>query len=149
VRLSDVLSENCIALQESCQSGLQALRRLTGLLSDAGLLYSENEFLLSVLTREEEEPTALGQGVAVPHGRSAAVRRPCMALMTLTPGIDYGAPDGLPVRTMFLLATPPDAADAHLQMLALVAELVGSPGGTERLLSCSLPQELYRMCTAM
>ncbi|MDD6788533.1 MAG: PTS sugar transporter subunit IIA, partial [Lachnospira sp.] len=82
MRLSDVLSVNCISLQASCQSRFEALRRLTGMLADAGLIYSKSEFLLSVLTREEEEPTALGQGVAVPHGRSAAVKRPCMALMT-------------------------------------------------------------------
>ena len=141
MRLSDVLSVNCISLQASCQSRFEALRRLTGMLA-------KSEFLLSVLTREEEEPTALGQGVAVPHGRSAAVKRPCMALMTLTPGIDYGAPDGLPVRIIFLLATPPDAADAHLQMLALVAGLVGAPGGPEKLLACRGVQELFQMCVS-
>lgn len=146
MRLADVLSEKCICVQQPCQSGLEALRRLTGLLADSGLIYSKSEFLLSVLTREEQKPTALGLGVAVPHGRSAAVRRPCMALMTLTPGIDYGAPDGLPVRLLFLLATPPDAADAHLQMLAMVAQLVGSPGGADRILSCTSEQELYQLC---
>lgn len=148
MRLSDVLSVNCISLQASCQSRFEALRRLTGMLADAGLIYSKSEFLLSVLTREEEEPTALGQGLAVPHGRSAAVKRPCMALMTLTPGIDYGAADGLPVRIIFLLATPPDAADAHLQMLALVAGLVGAPGGPEKLLACRGAQELFQMCVS-
>jgi fructose-specific phosphotransferase system IIA component len=148
MRIADVLQENCIRVQASCASRLEALRQMSGMLSDAGLIYSKSQFLVSVLAREELEPTALGMGIAVPHGRSPAVRRPCMALMTLVPGIDYGAPDGVPVQIIFMLATPPEAADVHLEMLALVAEAAGGPKEIDRILSCRSAGELYSLLTA-
>lgn len=70
--------------------------------------------------REQKDETGLPGGIAIPHAKSAAVTAPSLAFARLSPGVDFGAPDG-PADLVFLIAAPADAAEAHLAVLSKLA----------------------------
>ncbi len=70
--------------------------------------------------REEKDETGLPGGIAIPHAKSAAVTEPSLAFARLSPGVDFGAPDG-PADLVFLIAAPEGAAEAHLAVLSQLA----------------------------
>nr|WP_158861925.1 fructose-specific PTS transporter subunit EIIC [Leifsonia sp. AG29] len=70
--------------------------------------------------REQKDETGLPGGIAIPHAKSAAVTQPSLAFARLTPGVDFGAPDG-PADLVFLIAAPDNAAETHLAMLSKLA----------------------------
>lgn len=78
----------------------------------------------SVLSRESIASTAMGDGLAVPHGRAEAISEFRMAAGLAESVDDYVAPDGQPVRACFLLLTPPADGGAHLKVLARLARLM-------------------------
>ena len=81
-----------------------------------------------MLAREAAGSTAVGDGIAIPHVRAPIVQngvQPAIALCTLSQPIDFGARDGKPVHTLFLLATP--TVNAHLQILARLAAALHDP----------------------
>lgn len=78
----------------------------------------------SVLAREAIVSTAMGEGLAVPHGRTDAVGEIRMAAGLVAAVDDYEAPDGVPVRACFLLVTPSSDGGAHLKVLGRLARLM-------------------------
>jgi len=78
----------------------------------------------SVLAREGEASTAIGDGLAVPHGRTDAIHEIWMAAGIVEGVEDYAAPDGVPVRACFLVVTPEKDAGLHLKVLGRLARLM-------------------------
>lgn len=93
----------------------------------------ENQLYASLLERERLGTTALGSGVAVPHCRVSGLKEPLGCLVTLSDAIDYDAPDGAGVDLLFVLLVPPDANQAHLDLLAEVARRFSDPSYCQRL----------------
>ena len=85
-----------------------------GRATDADALFTD------AWAREEKDETGLPGGIAIPHAKSPAVTTPSLAFARLTPGVDFGAPDG-PADLVFLIAAPADAAEAHLAVLSKLA----------------------------
>ncbi|WP_169582289.1 fructose-specific PTS transporter subunit EIIC [Microbacterium thalassium] len=85
-----------------------------GRATDADALFAD------AWAREEKDETGLPGGIAIPHAKSAAVTEPSLAFARLSPGIDFGAPDG-PADLVFLIAAPEGAAEAHLAVLSKLA----------------------------
>lgn len=85
-----------------------------GRATDADALYAD------AWAREQKDETGLPGGIAIPHAKSAAVTQPTLAFARLTPGVDFGAPDG-PADLVFLIAAPDGAAEAHLAVLSKLA----------------------------
>ncbi len=77
-----------------------------------------------VLLREAEVSTAIGDGLAVPHGRTEAVTGIRMAAGIVEGVEDYAAPDGVAVRACFLVLTPESGAGVHLKVLGRLARLM-------------------------
>lgn len=77
--------------------------------------------------REELGSTALGNGVAIPHGRIRGLHQPHAALIRLKTPIDFGAPDGEPVSLLIFLLVPEKATQEHLEILSNIAQLLADP----------------------
>lgn len=93
--------------------------------------------------REHLGSTAIGEGVAIPHCRMPGCRKITGALITLAEPIDFGAFDGEPVTTMFVLLVPPDETDEHLKVLALLARNFESEHYRRSLITARSDDELY------
>ena len=90
--------------------------------------------VLHILTRREKLGcTGIGNGIALPHGRSEGLAEPVMAVARLKHALSYDAPDGVPVWLAVCLLVPAEANETHLQLLAALATRFSTPGFSEQL----------------
>ena len=148
MRITGLLPPCSIALGGCVATKAEAIRALTGLMAASGCLADPDSFEADVLLREAECTTGVGGGLAIPHAKSAAVRAPGLAALTLREGMDYQSLDGQPVRLLFLLAAPQNADAAHIQMLAELARLLLTPGLADRLLAAQSPADFRAVLDA-
>ncbi|MCP2005646.1 UNVERIFIED_ORG: 2-O-A-mannosyl-D-glycerate-specific PTS system IIC component [Buttiauxella agrestis ATCC 33320] len=127
MKLTALTHPDLITLQTTFNSRDDAIRAMAGQLAALGKLHNLEQFLAEVFSREAQGPTALGEGLAVPHGKTNAVKEAAFAAATLTSPIDWEGIDGLEsVQMIFLLAIPEgEAGSTHMQLLtALTTALV-------------------------
>ncbi len=119
----------------------------------AGLLFENNHGLArsivfdSLFSRERLGSTALGQGVAVPHGRVKGLTEALAAFYRLAQPIPFDAPDGQPVRLLMILLVPETATQQHLDILAELAQLLSNKPLRERLISETDPAIVHKLLT--
>lgn len=111
-----------------------AIALLVSKLAAAHPALKEAEALQVVWDRELKFSSAVGRGVAVPHGRLAGLERPLVALGKFSPPLPFPAPDGMPVRLVFLILTPAASPVAQLKVLGRIASLVTNENLRRKLL---------------
>ena len=128
-RLRQLLDAAPIVLDLSASSLDDAVGSLVAALVESGALTHEQRELVlrEVLDREHEQSTALGQGVAVPHGFLQELDSPLLAMARLRDPLDAGAPDGEPVDTVYLITGGRTDAGVHLELLMSIARLQSDP----------------------
>ena len=117
MRIVDLLKMDCIELGVKLNSKSQAIDKLVSLHDKAGNLLDAKAYKEGILAREQGGTTAIGEGIAIPHAKSDAVKAPALAAVTVPNGVDYGAPDGKMSDLIFMIAAPNDG-DVHLEVLA-------------------------------
>ena len=162
VQLVDILNPQNIACSVSVSSKKKALNKVSRMLSDSlnastheshdgegqeseadspdEEILNEVDILDALIGRERLGSTALGQGIAVPHGHVTELEAPIAALLTLDEGIEFDAPDEAVVDIIFALLVPKDSTDDHLAILSQVAERFDKSDITEALRQCSADQ---------
>lgn len=119
----------------------------------AGLLFENHHGLArsvvfdSLFARERLGSTALGQGVAVPHGRVKGLEQAIAAFIRLAQPVNFDAPDGQPVTMLLCLLVPENATQQHLDILAELAQLMSNKALREALTTEADPAAVYRMLT--
>jgi PTS system nitrogen regulatory IIA component len=121
--LTNLFTPDCIALDSPAKNRADAFAAAGNLFAkQVGIdASSVIEFLNA---REELGSTALGAGVAIPHGRVKGLKQPAAALIRLKDAIDFAAPDGEPVKTLIFLLVPEKATQQHLEILSSIAQLL-------------------------
>ncbi len=109
------------------------LFELTGELFQSNYGISASEVFDSLFSREKLGSTALGYGIAIPHGRIKGLKDTACACIRLKAPIDFDAPDNLPVDLVFVLLAPATATDLHLQILGELAQMLSDASFRERL----------------
>lgn len=105
------------------------------------------EVFESLFERERLGSTALGFGVAIPHGRIKSLKEATGAFYRLQPGLEFDAPDNQPVTLCFILLVPQDANEMHLQILGELAQMLGDATTRDRLLAAATAHDLYQLLT--
>jgi PTS system fructose-specific IIC component len=118
MRITDLLNTAGIRLHAAPAGKDEAIDLLVSLQDRAGRLTDREQYKADILAREAMSSTAIGNGIAVPHAKSTAVKEAGLAAVTVPGGVDYGAPDGLPSRLFFMIAAPREGGDVHLEMLS-------------------------------
>lgn len=95
-----------------------AIREMSDTFVHKGVVKNDSVYLEAVMKREEESTTGIGFGIAIPHGKSAAVTEPALGFGRSQAGITYDSMDGKPVHLMFLIAVPETSNDEHLRILS-------------------------------
>ena len=126
MRITDLLKSNAIELNVSLASKDEAIEKLIALHEKAGTLKDSAKFKEDILKREEHSTTAIGEGIAVPHAKSSAVKAPALSCITVPGGIDYSAPDGKPSDLLFMIAATEDG-DVHLEILSRLMMMLMDP----------------------
>jgi PTS system nitrogen regulatory IIA component len=106
------------------------------------------DIFTSLFERERLGSTALGYGIAIPHGRIKGLKDACGALYRLSTPLDFDAPDNQPVSLCFILLVPKDANERHLQILGELAQLFGDEVMRTNMLAAATPDDLLAMLNA-
>lgn len=119
--ISDILKQDLVEFNMSSEVKHEAIAELAQMMYECGYVTDLDIYIDAVMKREEIASTGLGMGIAIPHGKSAAVKTPCVAFGRSCRGIDYEADDGQPVYLVFLIAVPESSEDEHLRILANIS----------------------------
>ena len=136
MHICDLLDPRAVSLGCSIKTKEQAINMLVDLVSNTDCLSDKERFRAAVFEREQKVSTGLGAGVAIPHAKSAGVKRPALAAMVVTEGVDFESLDGQPSKLFFLIASPHQASDAHLDVLARLSTLLVSEDFRDSLINC-------------
>ena len=136
-----IIEQDLIDLRLTCKDKTSVIRKLAQRLQQAGRIDQGYEFVEAVEARETVTSTGIGFGLAIPHGKSDAVKRASVAFGRCATDIEWQSHDGAPVRLVFLIAVPKLAADnQHLKILALLSRRLMHEEFRQRLLECSEPE---------
>lgn len=141
MRITELLDPQRIVLGAKAADKAAAIHTMTGLLSAGDCLRDPVQYEQDVLSREAQGSTGVGGGVAIPHAKSAGVRCPALAAMTLCEDLEYGSLDGAPVRLLFQIAVPDTDANLHVAVLADLARLLMDEDFCTQLLDAKTPEE--------
>lgn len=145
MRITELLKKESIELSVALDSKDAAIDKLTGLMEKGGRLHDRAGYKEGILAREAQGSTAVGDGIAIPHAKVAAVKEPGLAAVTVPDGVDYDAFDGSLANLIFMIAAPAGGADVHLEALARLSTLLMVPGFKDNLLKASDKDEFLRV----
>lgn len=144
VKVIDLLKESAITLNMKPASKDELYGKLIDLHCGAGNVADKAGFRQDIAKREEEGPTAIGDGVAIPHAKSEAVAKPGLAAVTVPDGIDLDAMDGGISNLIFMIAAPKKGGDTHLEVLSRLTVMLMDEEFRNKLLSSKSPKEFLK-----
>ncbi|QQE74575.1 fructose-specific PTS transporter subunit EIIC [Brevibacillus composti] len=148
IRIGDLLREETIILSLAAQTKEAALDELIDKLDQTGRLHSKEELKKAILAREALGSTGIGEGIAIPHAKSAAVKTPSIAFGFSREGIDFDSLDNQKAHLFFMIAATDHANQAHLETLALLSEMLMDESFRRQLMTVESAAELLRIITA-
>lgn len=148
MRITSLLKPEAVKIGGVASDKDDAIAKLVKLMETQGNVVDVDAYTEAVHARESFGSTALGEGIAIPHAKTAAVSAPGLAAMTLPEGVDYDAPDGLPTTLMFLIAAPDTKADVHLEVLSRLSMLLMDPEFCDSLRAAKTSEEFLAVIDA-
>ncbi|MBP3885213.1 MAG: PTS sugar transporter subunit IIA [Olsenella sp.] len=124
MKITDLLKPEGVKIGASPADQADAIDQLVALQVASGNISDEVAYKEAILKREAEFSTAVGDGIAIPHAKTSAVKRPGLAAMTVEGGVDWKAADGKKSDLMFMIAAPEGEANTHLEILAKLAQML-------------------------
>ena len=141
MKIADLLAKESIDLQAKVGSKGEALEHLVALMAKSGKLADEAEYKRCVVAREEEGSTGIGEGIAIPHAKTNAVKAPGLAAMIVAEGVDFASLDDQPAKLFFLIAAPDTEDNVHLDVLSRLSTLLMDEDFTTALYAAKSSQE--------
>lgn len=148
MRIVDLLKKDSIMLGGSPKSKSEAIDLLVELQVKGGNIADRDEYKKGILAREAKGSTAVGEGIAIPHAKSEAVKAPSLAAMTVLEGVDYEALDDEPSNLLFMIAAPNDG-DVHLEVLSRLMTILMDENFREQLLHAKDKDEFLNIIDDM
>ena len=146
MKLADYIKPENVILNLDVSSKAQALQAMSASASKLAAIPADT-ILSALLKREKLGSTGVGQGVALPHTRIAGTSRPVALVARLTQPIDFESIDGKPVDIVFLLLTPDEEPNKHLNVLACFSRKLRSPGVLDQMRAAKDATSLYSCFT--
>jgi PTS system fructose-specific IIC component len=141
MKITDLLKKEGIALSVDAADQNAAIDKMIELHTKVGNLSDAAAFKEAILAREAKGSTAIGMGIAVPHGKSAAVKTAGVTAITIPSGIDYKSLDGNPSNLFFMIVAPDTAADTHLEVLSKLMTLLMDQNFSKKLVEAKTADE--------
>lgn len=141
MKIVDLLKVESIDLKAKPQDKAAALEHLITLMERGGNIADKAEYKACVLRREEEGSTGIGEGIAIPHAKTSAVKAPGLAAMLVQDGVDFDSLDGEPAKLFFLIAAPDTEDNVHLDVLSHLSMLLMNDDFRSELLKAGSAKE--------
>ena len=143
LRILDILSPKSVKVPLAATEKRGVIDELVDLLHDAMLIKDPQKLKEAVWSREQQRSTGIGEGLAIPHGKSACSSRLVMAIGRPKEPIEFNSIDHKPVRLIVLLASPPDKTSDHIQALGKISRLMSDPRFRAMAYNSESADELY------
>jgi PTS system fructose-specific IIC component len=148
MRILDLLKPEAIRIGGTPKNKSDAIDQMVELMEKEGNLSDVAIYKKAVLDREKDVSTAVENGVAIPHGKSNAVKAPGLAAMSVPGGVDFDSLDGAPTTLIFLIAAPDTEDNVHLQVLSRLSQLLVDPAVCDRLRAAKSSDEFLNVISA-
>ena len=148
MKITELLDINSIDLNPQISNKEEAIDHLVNLLDQSGKLNDKEIYIESVLNREKQSTTGIGDGVAIPHGQSEGVKTAGLSAMVVKEGLDFKSLDGQPTYLFFMIGAPKDSEGAHLQALAQLSTLLMEEDFRNALINASSKEEFLQLIDA-
>ena len=145
MKITDLLKKESIALDVKVDSKGAAIDYLVDLMDKSGRLNDKEGYKKGILAREALGSTAVGDGIAIPHAKVAAVNEPGLAAMVVPEGVDFLLIDGSPANLLFMIAAPDGEADAHLEALSKLSMVLMDPDFKNALVKAKTADEFLKL----
>lgn len=145
-QLTDITNRHLINTDLSGQTQEGIIDELIGLLDVDDRLNAVEAFKEAIIAREKEGTTGMGMNIAIPHGKSSAVKRPSVAFGIKRDGVDWKSMDGTDAKLIFMIAVPESSAgDDHLKILQMLSRRLMDEQFREALLNVTTKEEAYQL----
>lgn len=141
MRITDLLKSSGLALQTTASSKEEVFDLLMDLHVKNGNISDKEAFKAGIMAREEQGPTAIADGICIPHTKSQAVKQPGLVAATVPSGVDCNALDGNPSTLFFMIAAPATGSDVHLEVLSRLSTILMDGEFRDALLGTTDPTE--------
>ena len=148
MKITELLDIKSIDLNPQVSNKEEAIDHLVDLLDQSGKLKDRQVYKESVLNREAQSTTGIGDGVAIPHGQSEGVLKAGLSAMVIKEGLDFKSLDGNPTYLFFMIGAPKDSGGAHLQALAQLSTLLMEEDFRNALIHASSKEEFLQLIDA-
>lgn len=145
MKITELLKKESIELNVKVSNKEEAIDYLAGLMDAGGRLSDKAAYKEGILDREALGSTAVGDGIAIPHAKVAAVKEPGLAAVVVPEGVDYEAFDGSLSHLIFMIAAPEGEGDVHLEALSRLSTLLMDPDFKEDLLHAKSSEEFLKL----
>ena len=143
MQITDLLKRESVELNGSATDKKDALEKMVALMVKQGNIADPETYKKKVFAREEEGSTGVGEGVAIPHAKTAAVTKPGLAFMRVKGGVEFDSLDGQPAKLFFLIAAPDTKDNVHLDVLSRLSTLLMDPDFIDGLMAVDSVDALY------
>jgi nitrogen PTS system EIIA component len=144
MKITDILTEDMVVPAVHGRSKTDVIVELAGVVASRHPEIDHGRLVQALEDREKLNSTALGEGVAIPHGKLPGLKRVVAAFGRSPGGVDFSSLDGKPTHLFFLLVAPEDSAGAHLKALARISRLLKDESFRERLMRAGDGADLFR-----
>mgnify|MGYP003624408686 CR=1 FL=1 len=141
MKITDLINENLICLNLKAKTKNDVFVELIDALHAQGRINDKIQFLTDVQAREELGNTGFEEGVALPHAKSIAVTKPAIAIGVSQSGIDYDSEDGKPSKLFFMIASPNNTSDHHIDVLTALSSKLIEEGFIDKFLNAKTERE--------
>ena len=141
MRITDLLDRRSVSLTAAPKGKSEALDMAVDLMVTSEKISDREAYRKQVYLREEESTTGIGEGIAIPHGKCDAVKKPGLAAMVIKNGVEFEALDDEPVTLLFLIAAPNTEDNIHLDVLSKLSVMLMDEEFTESLRNASSVDE--------
>ncbi|MFW3545180.1 PTS fructose transporter subunit IIABC [Staphylococcus caprae] len=145
MRITELLTKDTIAMDLSASDKNGVIDELVNQLDKAGKLSDVASFKEAIHNRESQSTTGIGEGIAIPHAKVAAVKSPAIAFGKSKEGVDYQSLDMQPAHLFFMIAAPEGGAQTHLDALAKLSGILMDENVRERLIHAESPEKVLQI----
>jgi PTS system fructose-specific IIC component len=145
MKIVDLLHKQGINLNFNPSTKEQCINELVDLMNKTGNLNNKEEYKKAILAREELSTTGIGEGIAIPHGKTSAVKKASLAAAISKNGVDYDSLDGAPAHLFFMIAVPDNSDNLHLEVLARLSTILMDEKFRTSLINCSNIDEFLKL----
>ncbi|RUL52239.1 PTS fructose transporter subunit IIABC [Lysinibacillus antri] len=142
MKITELLTRDTITLSLNSQQKEPVLEELTNVLFSAGKLTDKDEFKKAILAREQQSTTGIGEGIAIPHAKTKAVKEAAICFGRSKDGVQFESLDGQPAYLFFMIAAPEGANNTHLEALSRLSSILLIEDVRRQLLEASSEQDV-------